>query len=717
MSPGLGTTSLLESTATVKRTWFLILVSLLLIMVICRAIHAHEAQASHAPVPSLQIPPSPLRSGRLKHHPKIESALYTLAVLSIEADWEEADQYASRRGLTLQDRQIRVVLESDPGAPETLVSAATDMGLTVETVYLNRVQALVPVARLLDVANQAAVRLVRLPYRAVPLSATDEGVAIIGADAWHTGGCDGSGVKVAVFDKGFRDYQFLISQGELPSSVVARSFRSDEDIAAGEVHGTACAEIVYDMAPGAQLYLINFDTDVEFGDAVDYAIAQGVRVASCSVGWLDGGPFDGTGPICDIVNRARDSGIFWAQGAGDSGNKHWEGPWVDPDNDNFLNFTADDQGQSITVSANRIISACLIWDDPWGASNNDYDLYLFDSDSQVVASSQNVQDGDDRPSECISYDVGPDGAGTYHLSIEKSPASSAAYIELYSFKDVFEHQVPASSLLIPADAEGAVSAGAVYWATDGLERFSSRGPTNDGRLKPEFTAPDGVSSATYSGSFYGTSVAASHLAGAAALIQEVYPSYSVTETVTYLAQRAVDLGSVGQDSQYGYGRLSLGPAPNGSPQAGTVIPSSGSCTVEQTQLFTTTWLDPDGWQDLSRCYFHIGATPDLQNNVTLLYNVEKNKLWIRSDDGTSWWGGFAPGSPDTLENQQGLVYCAQTAAQGSGDILTVRWSISFKESFTGEKKTGLKCRDVHLARGKAQWKGTWTITSGPPRPS
>jgi hypothetical protein len=692
-----------------------LIVTFLWLMVMPRAIQGHETQAAYATVFSPNDL-SPLAENPVKSHPKMESALYKVAMLGSKADWNEVERYAGKRGLPLKDRRIRVVLESKPGERTPLVSAARDMGLRVEATHQNRVQALVPVVLLLDVADQASERFVRLPYQAVPLSVTSEGVAIIGADAWQSGGHGGGGVKVAVFDKGFQDYPSLIANGELPASVVVHSFRSDGDIAAGEIHGTACAEIVYDIAPDAQLYLINFDTDVEFGNAVDYAIAQGVQVVSCSLGWLDAGPFDGSGPICDIVNHGRNNGIFWAQSAGDSANKHWEGPWSDPDSDNVHNFAGDDQGQSITVSANRTISANLVWDDPWGASGNDYDLYLYNSDDQPVASSQDVQDGDDRPSEFISYDVGPTGAGAYYLTIEKNPASSPAFLELYSPQEVFEHQVSASSLLIPADAGGAVAAGAVYWATDGLEGFSSRGPTNDGRLGPEFTAPDGVSSVTYAGGFYGTSAAAAHLAGAAALVRDAYPSYSVTDTVTFLAQRAVDLGTDGHDNQYGYGRLSLGPPPslpNRGPQVGTVTPSDGSCALGKTQWFTTTWSDPDGWQDLKQCYFHIGAAPNLASNVTLLYNAQKDKLWIRSNDGTGWLGGFAPGSFNTLRNDQAQVYCAQTTVQGSGDILSVRWAISFKETFTGTKKTYLKCKDVHGARGKGEEKGSWTITEGP----
>jgi hypothetical protein len=145
------------------------------------------------------------------------------------------------------------------------------------------------------------------------------------------------------------------------------------------------------------------------------------------------------------------------------------------------------------------------------------------------------------------------------------------------------------------------------------------------------------------------------------------------------------------------------------PQVGTADPPSGSGPVGVTTYFTTTWTDADGWQDLKQCYFHIGDSPSIVGNVTLMYNNVKSKLWLRSDDGSAWTGGFAPGSANTLENSQAVVRCNLSTAGGSGDTLSVRWAIEFKAGFSGAKKTGLKCKDIHKAKAKGRWKGTWTV--------
>jgi hypothetical protein len=148
---------------------------------------------------------------------------------------------------------------------------------------------------------------------------------------------------------------------------------------------------------------------------------------------------------------------------------------------------------------------------------------------------------------------------------------------------------------------------------------------------------------------------------------------------------------------------------NTPPTVGTVHPSSGSGEAGVTVYFTTTWSDADGWQDLKQCYLHIGAGPSGVNNVTLLYSVRKNKLWLLNDGARAWTGGFAPGSAHVLENSQAKVYCEQTRRRGAGDTLGVRWAIEFKPGYSGTRKLGLKCKDMSKARAKGAWKGTWTI--------
>jgi hypothetical protein len=124
--------------------------------------------------------------------------------------------------------------------------------------------------------------------------------------------------------------------------------------------------------------------------------------------------------------------------------------------------------------------------------------------------------------------------------------------------------VAAGSLLIPADNPDAITVGAVPWSSpDTIEPFSSQGPTDDGRTKPDLVGPDRVSGATYGPSgFAGTSAASPHVAGAATLVKYAFPADTPAQVKGFLEGRAVPLGAPGKDNIYGSGRLSLGSIPD-----------------------------------------------------------------------------------------------------------------------------------------------------------
>jgi hypothetical protein len=161
----------------------------------------------------------------------------------------------------------------------------------------------------------------------------------------------------------------------------------------------------------------------------------------------------------------------------------------------------------------------------------------------------------------------------------------------------------------------------------------------------------------------------------------------------------------------------VAPPVNLAPAVGAVIPAAGSGSAGVQTAFITSWREEpigpaplqDYWEELKQCYFHVGASPALPGNVTLMYNVQKNKLWMLNDSGTAWTGGCEPGSANILENGQAQVDCALTGVHGYGQRLMVAWAITFKPGFTGTKKTYLKCTDRLGAKSQGQRIGSWTI--------
>jgi hypothetical protein len=498
-------------------------------------------------------------SGKLliQANPNLDSRLNQLS--SAAASPGQLAPFAQQQGISLAGGMVRVIAVAVPGQTQAASEAASRLG-TVETTYEDLVQVLVPASQLSRLAESASVRFVRMPYEAMPDAVTTEGVAITGANSWQGAGINGAGVKVAVLDVGFSGYATRQTAGDLPASITTWWAPSIGG-SGTSIHGTACAEIVYDMAPGAQLYLANFGTEAELGNAVSWLVTQGVKVISASWGYPSGGPGDGTGPICQIVDTARNAGVLWVNAAGNSARSHWQGNFADPDGDALHNFSGTDETNAISALAGSRISVDLKWNDVWGSSVNDYDLYLFDSTLTIpVASSENIQNGTGNPVESLNY-VAP-SAGTYYAVVTKY-AGAVKYLHLYSYNLDFGYYVVSGSLTVPADSINALAVGAVFWNSPAtLESFSSQGPTSDGRFKPDMVSPDGVTTGTYgAGGFYGTSAAAPHTAGAAALVKQMFPAYTPAQLQSFLESRAVDLGAAGKDNLYGSGRLSLGTLP------------------------------------------------------------------------------------------------------------------------------------------------------------
>lgn len=143
-------------------------------------------------------------------------------------------------------------------------------------------------------------------------------------------------------------------------------------------------------------------------------------------------------------------------------------------------------------------------------------------------------------------------------------------------------QAPAGSLLEPATSLATFAVGALCWESKQPEWFTSQGPTVDGRMKPDIAGHDGVSSATYGGSsscrssgFLGTSASAPEVAGAAALVEQVFPSYSPDQVQQYLVKAARDVGTPGADTVTGAGELQLPKPPDVVPPTSRALASKG----------------------------------------------------------------------------------------------------------------------------------------------
>ncbi|MFQ5810410.1 MAG: hypothetical protein ACE5JM_12400, partial [Armatimonadota bacterium] len=200
--------------------------------------------------------------------------------------------------------KVVVLFASPADAARGAADLARDYGAQVQIIADRRVQALVPVDNLGAVAQLPQVSTVRPPYYGIPLqlptqgTVISEGVQLTNASAFHNlvSPISGAGTTVNVVDQGFTGYVAAQGLGDLPPSVGTFEFAQNPPGPGLDnfgVHGTAVAEIVHDMAPGANINLIRGITLMEVEQAAIFAGSGNADVAVMSLGWQIG-PFDGT---------------------------------------------------------------------------------------------------------------------------------------------------------------------------------------------------------------------------------------------------------------------------------------------------------------------------------------------------------------------------------------------------------------------------------------
>lgn len=543
--------------------------------------------------------------------PKLSYRLWRLESIYRAQGAAAARAYAQAQRIPMLDGQPRVLIHESPvplfpeeesirpgtdAAEEVLFEAIEQaigprvqaLGGTVRGRTLNMIEATLPLASLdafTDAAEIAWIEPVPVPHVDLVVS---QGVHVVGADqvqqlssAFHFPPSER--VRVGVLDVGFLGYGALMGS-ELPDDVTTASFHTGGISANGlpaieQVHGTAVAEIVHDMAPGIEMFFTNADSLFGHSQATSWLLSQQVEVINNSLSWFNVGPGTGEGPINFDVRRATDAGVAWVVSAGNMQQRHWEGAFTDPDGDGWHNFLDDSETNPVQLPAEGSLTLYLNWDD-WFSSNQDYDLYIFfecsndpeatypctedevappsSASLRLEGSSLNPQTGTELPVEQVTVTALADPV-VAHVAIRRANASrdvrlEAFYVGRISSTPAF--YVPEGSITVPADSDPAVSVGATFWQNDSLEPFSSWGPTADGRTKPDIVAPDGVETVTYGPpGFYGTSAAAPHVAGAIALLKSRMGLFTPDQLVTILYGRALDLGPSGKDNQTGVGRL------------------------------------------------------------------------------------------------------------------------------------------------------------------
>lgn len=646
-----------------KTVLFLLLLPLVAVLVgyTSQAGAAQPTGESEPPFATVKLPPAAQSAPLLPatavkpatKHPKLDATLAAIATAA-ESSPTQALNLAASQQMRLSGERLHVQIITHAPALQAVAQAIAEAGGEVTGTGNSGtlIQGWLPVAALPHVASLDDVYMIRRPATAVLLETgqiadtTTEALAVINGPAWHAAGQKGAGVKVGVIDGGFQGYTTLLGT-DLPAAVVARNFvdgEGDAQVDGTTAHGTACAEIVHDIAPEAQLYLAKVNTNVDLAEAVNWLIAQNVDIISTSLGWYNVSPGDGTGEFADLVDHAQANGILWITAAGNDRQAHWGGSFADPGGNQYHNFNGTQEvnyfgpgdGTAYLINPGVALYVFVRWDD-WSVVDQDYDLYILRwngdagqwEEATPLISGTRVQNGGpgQTPTEVAAIVTGAPAA-PYGFVLYRYDSDRSVNFEIFAPKiGRLDEVVHARSLANLADAPQAVTVAALdVNAPYPQESYSSEGPTNGaggtasgGLIKPDMAAYANVSAASWPSKFNGTSAATPHVAGAAALLLGANSSYTPQELEAALVARAVDMGSTGKDTLFGHGRLHLGPPPlSNTPPAFSDIPGQGLFTGESADNAVDLWVYAHDEQDSDAALsFAIVNSPDPAAGVTL----------------------------------------------------------------------------------------------------
>ena len=506
------------------------------------------------------------------------------------------------------------------GNVDAVVTFLEDNGGDPRNVGEDYIEAYVPVTLLGQLSQQPGVARVREIVPPQPAQVTQQiigqGPAVHGSQAWNQAGYSGQGVKVGIIDTGFTGFDSLRGT-ELPTTVVARCYSDvgvfTQDLAgceaapnvtkvrppqcldyvrsraaSGDPHGTIVAESLIDIAPEVELYIANPYSPGDLQATVAWMTSQGVSVINHSVGWTFDGPGDGMSPSSNsplnTVDLAVASDVTWVNAAGNSADDTWFGRYSDPDGNTALGFGGqNDEIMDIFVGACQSYRVQLRWEDNWDGASTDLDLHLANRRTgEILLSSDEMQSGESghEPLEWLPFRFSIETRDLGIVVIHHS-GEAPDWIQITVWgQGSIQHHTKNGSIGNPAESAntGMLAVGAAHWNdVRAIEPYSGRGPTPDGRDKPDIVgAACGATALSpldeYNSGFCGTSQASPHVAGMAALVRQRFPDYRPAQVASYLKDNAEQRQSPDPNSTWGHGFAKL-PPPDGTPPT-TPAPSN-----------------------------------------------------------------------------------------------------------------------------------------------
>jgi PKD repeat protein len=550
-----------------------------------------------------------------------------------------------------------------------LLNDLRQLGLTGGSRYGELVSGYIPVAAIEDAAALTSLRSISAaiaPIRNVGDVTSQGDAALQAAVARTTYNVDGSGIKVGVLSDSFDDLGGAaadMASGDLPAVQVLA-----ESTACGVLifcidEGRAMLQIIYDMAPGADLmFHTGLQSKADYANGITALAAAGADVIVDDLLYLHEPMFQ-DGIVAQAVDSVVAGGAVYYSAAGNAGDESYEGTFIDSGNilciEFFLppgdchdiyervgrmhDFDDSEEGEDLVLTVNvpvdRVLTVAMQWDEPFGGAGPkaDHDVVLLSPDGSLyydISANDNVQMGEGW--EVLQFENSDflyNGETTFGLAITYDdvdsigpPAQLLKLVVFGSGNSIGEHDTHSSTLYGHANAAGAVAVGAAYWDDTPafgtipalLEPYSSKGgtdiyfnvngsskPAPENRMKPEVTAVDGVDTTFFfsdpdgdgTDNFFGTSAAAPHAAGIAALMLDAQAGATPAQVNAALESSALDMNTTGFDYDSGYGLIQADAAIATLQAGGGNTPPMAGFTFTVNNLdvdFTDTSADSNG---------------------------------------------------------------------------------------------------------------------------
>ena len=350
----------------------------------------------------------------------------------------------------------------------------------------------------------------------------------------------GSGIKIGIMSDSFNatldgvvdPADTAAQQGYLPETTEdtsAVTILQDSTVTGVENEGLAMAELVHQVAPGAQLYFYTAEGGQDsFANGVSALVNAGVNIIVDDWSFSSEPFYQIAGPVDTAIENAISAGVNYFTAAGNYGDAYYESTWQPTTTQLVLqsgqpaqtvSAQSFDDGtalQTVTIPGSLNATFDLQWDAAWPAAHasvpDELGMALYTMSGSLVATSHQVLDSPDYgfvPEIALSaplsatatqyqlaiYQIGPTAVDQFKYIIFGSPGTIATADSQDGFISTTQAQDPGGIIDDPAAGQGSGSVhghqlvpgantvGAAYWANspaygvapDWTEYFSSSG--------------------------------------------------------------------------------------------------------------------------------------------------------------------------------------------------------------------------------------------------